>query len=209
MIRHLLFDFDGVLVDSAQIKADGYLAVLDVQSPGQRSEIQTYVEVHGGVSRFEKFRYIYERILRAPLGDEAHRQLCDGYANLVFEKVLAAPEIPGVTAFLREQSEVRQCYVVSGGPQTEILELVQARNWSPFFVECLGSPSPKDQLVAGLVERQRIRPADALFFGDSITDFTAADKAKIPFVGIGSPWPDSGQIWFRDFTDPSMKELLK
>ena len=209
MIQHLLFDFDGVLLDSAQIKADGYLSVLDVKSPERRAEIQAYVEVHGGVSRFEKFRHIYHSILGAPLSDETHGQLCDSYANLIFEKVLAAPEISGVTAFLRAQSRERQCYVVSGAPQTEIMELVQARSWSPFFVECLGSPTPKDQLVVELVERQNIRHEEALFFGDSITDFTAANKANIRFIGIGSPWPDSGQIWFRDFTTPSLKELLK
>jgi|688.fasta_scaffold04304_15 phosphoglycolate phosphatase-like HAD superfamily hydrolase len=207
MIRHFLFDFDGVLIDSAEIKAAGFIAVLPGLSPNDVRSVHDYVSMHGGVSRFVKFRYIYERILGAHLPDDTLATLCNRYSQWVYARVLAAPEIPGVAQFLAKLSPGQFAYVVSGTPQDELRELIRVRTWGGTFAEILGSPTPKADLVRDLVGRQSMDREETVFFGDSITDLEAAEQSFVPFVGIGTPWVGARGIWYRDFTELSPDAL--
>lgn len=208
MIRHFLFDFDGVLVDSAEIKAAGFIAVLPGLSPGDAARVYDYVSMYGGVSRFVKFRHIHERILGVPLSDDTLGELCDSYSRWVFDRVLAAPEIPGVGAFLARLSSEQFAFVVSGTPQDEVRELIRARPWAEAFTEILGSPTPKADLVRDLVSRQSMKRWETVFFGDSITDLEAAEQSSLPFVGIGTPWVGARGTWHRDFTELTPDALV-
>jgi len=199
MVKTFLFDFDGVLVDSAQIRADGYLDVLLPEYEAFEGEIRRYVEVHGGVSRFDKFRYIYEHILREELSKERFTQLCEAYAATVRDRVACAPEIPGVAVFLRKLPSDCTACIVSGSPEIELRGLVAVRPWGSVFAEVLGSPTPKTPQLAALIKRRGIAPESAVFFGDSITDADAAIACQIEFVGIGKPWANAPGIWYPDF----------
>lgn len=205
---HLLFDFDGVLVDSARIKAEAFLEVLPGLSAEACEAIRKFVEFHGGLSRFEKFRQIYTRILEEPLPEKKLEELCDHYSRAVFDRVKAAPEIAGVRSFLAHSGESRSAYVVSGTPQVEVRALVEARGWNGLFVEVLGSPDAKTTLVPALLQRRRIAPSEALFFGDSVTDWEAARQSGIDFIGIGEPWAGAGGRWFPDFSTIPAEEIL-
>jgi phosphoglycolate phosphatase-like HAD superfamily hydrolase len=199
MLKTFFFDFDGVLVDSAKIKAEGFFELLFPKYRAFESQIRSYVEIHGGVSRFEKFRYIYKEILEETLTEVQSKQLCDDYAELVLQRVKRAPEIKGVVEFLNKLGPQRRAYVVSGSPQIELRQIVSERAWGGIFVEVLGSPTPKVPLLASLIKAENISPKNAVFFGDSITDFDAASHSNVDFIGIGTPWENSKSNWFKDF----------
>jgi phosphoglycolate phosphatase-like HAD superfamily hydrolase len=201
MVNSFIFDFDGVLVDSAQIRADGYLDVLLPEYVAFESEIRRYVEIHGGVSRFEKFRYIFERIINEDLTEKRSDRLCEAYAATVRDRVARAPEIPGIGDFLKNLNPNCSAYVVSGSPEIELRGLVAARPWGAVFSEVLGSPTPKNIQLAALIERRSIAPDNAVFFGDSITDAEAAIACHIEFVGIGKPWSNAPGKWYPDFKE--------
>jgi HAD superfamily hydrolase (TIGR01509 family) len=215
MVTNFLFDFDGVLVDSAQIRADGYLHLLLPEHQAHEEEIRCYVEIHGGVSRFDKFRYIYNYILKKELSEEKLTSLCETYAATVLDRVAHAPEIPGVSEFLKKLHSDCRAYVVSGSPEVELQGLVAARSWNSVFTEVLGSPTPKTPLLAALLKRRGIAPESAVFFGDSVTDADAAIACQIEFVGIGKPWANAPGKWYLDFNNiqpesfgPSRTELF-
>lgn len=178
-----LFDFDGVILESAEIKVDGFLACFSDEPPAVLEAIRDYTAYHGGVSRFAKFRHIYARILRRPLSDAGLEALCDRYSELVVGKVDCAPFVRGARELLEALAGLADCFVVSGTPQDELRAIVSRRGLNRFFKDVLGSPTPKAELTRQLVAHCG-RPAETVFIGDSITDYEAATAAQIQFLGV-------------------------
>ena len=61
MIKAIIFDFDGVLVESAEIKTEAFRQLFS-SFPDKVHEIVEYHKRNMGISRYVKFRYFYENI---------------------------------------------------------------------------------------------------------------------------------------------------
>jgi beta-phosphoglucomutase-like phosphatase (HAD superfamily) len=63
LIKAIIFDFDGVIVESVDIKTKAFAKLFESESQDVVEEIVSYHLQHTGVSRFEKFQYIFEQIM--------------------------------------------------------------------------------------------------------------------------------------------------
>ncbi|MDD1661933.1 MAG: HAD family hydrolase, partial [Methanomicrobiales archaeon] len=66
MIASLLLDFDGVILESVEVKTRAFRELFSFR-PDHVGEIVAYHMRNTGVSRFDKFRHIYREILKEPL----------------------------------------------------------------------------------------------------------------------------------------------
>ena len=73
MIRAVVFDFDGVLVESIETKTNAYACLFECEGEEIVRRVVEYHLKHGGVSRFEKFKFIYREILCRPLSEKNSR----------------------------------------------------------------------------------------------------------------------------------------
>ena len=62
-IKAILFDFDGVILESVDIKGLAFCKLFE-NFPEHVTKIVQYHHANGGISRFNKFRYIYKNILK-------------------------------------------------------------------------------------------------------------------------------------------------
>lgn len=182
MIRAVAFDFDGVLVETVEVKTRAFARLFQDEGPEVVRHVVDYHRRHGGVSRFEKFRTIYRAILRRPLSDATFRRLCEEFASLVVAEVTSAPWVEGAEEFLRRHHERYRLVVVSGTPQEELGAILRARGAERFFSAVLGSPRTKDVLLREVLSQSRLAPAELAFVGDSETDWQAAAAVGVPFI---------------------------
>ena len=196
----LVFDCDGVVLDSNKVKTEAfYQATL----PYGEAAAQVMVDYHvanGGVSRYKKFAYFLEQI--APHFTElrnSEEQLPDleallqAYAGYVREGLLSCEVAPGLQA-LRQQTPKARWLIVSGGDQAELREVFASRGIAEWFDGGIfGSPDTKDEVLAREIACGSIQKP-ALFLGDSKYDFQAATAAGLDFVFL------SGWTEVRDWT---------
>ena len=183
----VFFDFDGVILDSVSIKTRAFGELFEHYGESVRRQVIDYHLSHGGVSRFEKFRYYYREILRQKVNEEAIGKLGEQFTELTLEMVLSAPFIDGAEATLDALMDAGVPAVVcSGTPQEELERIVEARNLGGYFVEVHGSPRKKPEIVEDVCSRHSLNPADCLFIGDALTDLKAARTAGMPFLGVNS-----------------------
>ncbi|MBI2104117.1 MAG: HAD family hydrolase [Candidatus Omnitrophica bacterium] len=187
MVRAIAFDFDGVLVESVEIKTAAFARLFAGEPPELVERILAYHRAHGGISQFEKFRTIYRDILRRPLDEAASQALGERFAALVVDALVAAPWVEGAQEFLAAHRGRYRSFVVSGTPEPELRAIVQRRAMERYFDEVLGSPAPKEALLQGLLDRHRLRPEELAFVGDAQTDWLAAQQARIPFIWRVAP----------------------
>lgn len=180
----IIFDFDGVIVDSATIKSDAFAEIYRGEDPERIAMVVAYQLLHGGVSRRAKFEY-FEREIFGRAGDTASLDaLCRRYGELVVDQVLACPFIAGAPEFLERYCERMPLYLVSGTPQGELELIVGERSLSPFFRQVVGAPTTKPEAFAAILAAGRHTAHGVLAVGDSRTEFDAAHGLGMPFLAI-------------------------
>jgi len=183
MLKAILFDFDGVLVESVDIKTKAFAKLFENEGPEIVNKVVEYHLANGGVSRFKKFDYIYAELLKRQITDEIRMELGNKFANLVIQNVLDAPWIPGVQEFLENYSEKLDLYIVSGTPDNELKYIVENKNISKYFKGVFGSPATKGDLIKDILLTHSYKNEHVVFVGDAITDLNGALEANVSFIG--------------------------
>jgi phosphoglycolate phosphatase len=186
-IKVVVFDFDGTLVESNQIKYDAYYRIL----PSADEWKQVINRVVARI--FEKSRYtIIEEILREKgcglqsdeaLAAEVYR-LGQKYGEKVFYEVKRCPARPSAENLLRELHKVCRLYLSSISPEKQLRELVAHRGWTGYFEDVFGFPREKSDTLNMILDKEDIRPADLLVVGDGESDKVSARKMGCRFFEV-------------------------
>lgn len=185
MTRAIVFDFDGVLVDSVEIKTKAFARIFESEGPEVVKRVVAYHLENGGLSRTEKFSYYYSQILQRPLPADELDELCKRFQDLVFEEVVKAPWVAGAPAVL-DHCRARDylLFVVSGTPEEEIRLITERRGISSYFSGIYGSPTKKEALLRAILKRYGLAPEQVLYIGDSRIDYEAAREVGVYFLAV-------------------------
>jgi phosphoglycolate phosphatase-like HAD superfamily hydrolase len=183
----LLLDFDGVVLESAELKTRAFAEVYADAEPETIAAILAYQRLHGGVSRWEKFRYFEQVIFGREPTSGRLETLSDRFARIVYDQVVVAPYVPGAETFLARARTASQLFVISGTPESELRSIVEARGLADCFVEVHGAPETKPEAFASILERNCLDPTEVLAIGDAVTEQDAALELGIPFLGVLAP----------------------
>jgi phosphoglycolate phosphatase-like HAD superfamily hydrolase len=187
--RGAVFDCDGVILDSNDLKTSAFRTTLAGELPILVDEFIDYHQSHGGISRYVKFDHFF-RVMKgtADHASETKRAL-QRYAEICRKGLLECALIPGVTeTLLHMRSLGVDCYVVSGGDQEEVRAVLTERGLSQYFAGIYGSPRSKMEHLGDLAKAGLRMPA--IYFGDAESDCKAAHQYGLDFVYIAgrSEW---------------------
>ena len=181
-IHAIVFDFDGVLAESVEVKTRAYALLFDEEKEDAVNQFVDYHIKNGGISRFEKIKLFYRDILQRPLSDKRFQELVLRFSRLVIDEVVAAPWVEGAREFLIQNEKQYKYFIVSGTPEDELKEIVHRRGMDHYFDAVRGSPKDKVTLLGDIMDEYNLRPEKMVFVGDAETDWQAAQKLKIPFL---------------------------
>lgn len=184
----LVFDSDGVILNSNEVKT---LAFYNAALPYGEAPAQALVDYHvsrGGISRYVKFEYFLNEIVRQPVTEAAMQHLLQAFTDEVIQGLVQAELAPGLED-LRKATPHTRWMVVTGGDQAELREVYGRRGIAPWFDAGLfGSPDSKDAILERELRNANLK-SPAIFFGDSRYDHEAASRASLDFVFV-SGWTE-------------------
>jgi HAD superfamily hydrolase (TIGR01549 family) len=181
-IRAIIFDFDGVIVESVDIKGKAFAHLFGLW-PQHVPQILDYHMKHGGVSRFEKFDWIYKNLLQKPLSEHEMDSLAEQFSEYVYEQVIKCPFVEGAKEFILKHHKDISLFVVSATPQNEIRSIVRKRGLEKYFVAVFGFPPHKYETYQKILLEYRLNREEVLAVGDAIDDYKGAEKAGLKFIG--------------------------
>ncbi len=190
--RALAFDFDGTLVDSNPIKRRAFERCF-AEFPDQREEIVAYCSGHHHTPRGDKFRHVYEQILKRPYTPEVAAALHECFEDATTRQIVEAPAVPGAAAFLRLVSRSHMTALLSSTPHETLLRIVQGRGWESLFRVVRGAPVEKGGWLRELRDRHGLAPEELIFFGDSSEDAGAAEAAGCAFIPVSEAAASSAE----------------
>lgn len=182
MIKAVIFDFDGVLVESTDIKTNAFVELFKAEGRKIAGLVVGYHLRNAGVSRYEKFKYIYKNFLKRELTKEKFNALCADFTKLVCDGVVRSRYVRGAKFFLERSSLKYKLFVISATPQAEIEEIIRRRKMNPYFRGVYGAPTSKFEAVRMILRRNRLKPAETVYVGDALRDYEAAVKHGLIFI---------------------------
>lgn len=193
MIKAIIFDFDGVLVESIDIKTNAFAKLFKTEGEDIVEKVVDYHLKNAGVSRFEKIKYIYQNMLKRDLSEKTFDDLCQRFSHLVVDEVVNAPYVKGAKEFLDRYSSKYMCFIASATPQDEIEEIIKRRHMMRYFKGVYGSPKKKGDIVREILDTYTLEynamsfnsvlsHQSFVYIGDAMSDYEAAMVNNVAFV---------------------------
>ncbi|RVT99803.1 HAD family hydrolase [Mucilaginibacter limnophilus] len=183
----ILWDFDGVIMDSMPVRTKGFAEVLKDYPTEQVQQLLDFHEVNGGLSRYYKFRYFFEKIRNEEITEEQVLALAEKFSvimlSLLQDETLLIPDALG---FIKQNATRYIMHVVSGSDQTELRTICGAVDIQQYFKSIHGSPTSKIELVRQIIAFNDYKKSDVVLIGDSVNDFDAAVANGIDFCGYNN-----------------------
>jgi HAD superfamily hydrolase (TIGR01549 family) len=187
-LKVFFWDFDGVLINSNEIRDQGFIEVLSEFPQIEVEQLLVFHRKNGGLSRYVKFRYFFENIRSESISEEEVKEWADRFSKKM--KVLLVDEallIEETISFIKELHKIYPMHIVSGSDGNELRYLCEALQIDKYFISIQGSPTPKKQLVSSILSEYGYDKGGCLLIGDSINDYEAAEYNGITFYGYNNP----------------------
>jgi HAD superfamily hydrolase (TIGR01549 family) len=185
----IVFDFDGVLVKSNNLKRECFLKIASLYDDQISKRFEQYCERYPGETRFQKMRWL-EKELNEVGVDISQDQLVSQYSYCV-KTGLKETECVDDLRKVKQSGPNVPWSIVSSAPGDEIRWYLRQREWIDLFEDGVyGAPRTKATVFKeeyDASDRQRM-----LFLGDSKSDFEVAQEFGIDFVFV-SQW--SRDLW--------------
>lgn len=184
----ILWDFDGVIIDSNSVREFGFREVLKEFDSEQVEQLIDFHNANGGWSRYVKFRYFYEEILKRQISESQVQELANSFSSIMVDR-LPNPEllIQETVRFIQEMnSQGKEMHIVSGSDGNELRSLCEQLELSKYFLSINGSPTPKSALVKAIIDNSNISASQYCLIGDAMNDYDAAVQNEIQFFGYNN-----------------------
>ncbi len=181
MIKAIIFDFDGVLLESTHVKTTAFRELFS-RWPDKADEGVAFHLKNMGISRYIKFRYFYENIISQRYSEEIGLKLGSEFSGIVLEKIKATPFVNGTEAFLENCHTEYSFYIASGTPDEELLEIVSFKMIDRYFDGIFGSSLTKTEIIDNILGTNSLKNNMVVFVGDAVSDKKAAEETGVHFV---------------------------
>ncbi|HEY8747740.1 MAG TPA: HAD family phosphatase [Tepidisphaeraceae bacterium] len=195
----VVFDFDGVLVNSEPLHFQAFRNVLATENI-ELTEDEYYSQLIGFDDK-GAFRHLYET-RKLTLSPKTFLSLMarksSAMMQLIHRRQFAA--LPGVEQFVRGLWRRRGLAICSGALREEIeamLEGISLRDCFPVIVAAedvtIGKPDPQGYLMAikqlGEKMHRSLKPADCLIVEDAPTVIRSVRAVGFPVIGVATSYP--------------------
>jgi len=186
----VVFDCDGVLLDTMPAKIKAFQQWLPEQYESYRAEFTDLV-MHGfGKSRYSHIRTFYQEILGQEITEEFVEAEAERFADICEPLCASAPWRIGSEEFVtacRNAGIPR--YVLSGTPQKPLEQMLASTGAESYFDVIIGSPPQKPESMERILAETGVPAERTLFVGDANADHVAALHVGAHFVYFPSEAP--------------------
>ena len=188
MVKCVVFDFDGTLVKSNEIKRRTFYEVTKnlVDADILLDKILSYPD---SGDRYDIFDTL---IIELKLDREVFvsaSKLSDSYTKICEYEISRAPEIKGAVKTIKELRSLGvKIFISSATPENTLKKIISMRGWKDMINMALGSPDSKIDHLQTILTKNKYSISEVVYVGDSEIDRDAALLVGCRFVGIGKDW---------------------
>lgn len=192
MIKCVVFDFDGTLVDSNDIKRQTFFEIASPWDPAGNI-VAEVIERWPSADRYVKAHKIAEALIRKKLMpsiysvEEWAARLANEYTVRCEDAIACCAEMPGATQALEKLCGMGLLlFVNSATPAEPLLRLLHLRNWAHFFQAIYGAESSKVDNLSSIALEAGVDRHEMVHVGDQPDDQWGAEQFGCHFVAMAA-----------------------
>jgi beta-phosphoglucomutase-like phosphatase (HAD superfamily) len=85
--QHIIFDFDGVLAESNEIRFNGFRKLFKDYPQDQVELLVQYAKANGGVSRYKKIEFFFNLIRKESISSKSVNHWANKFSELVTQDI--------------------------------------------------------------------------------------------------------------------------
>jgi phosphoglycolate phosphatase-like HAD superfamily hydrolase len=181
-----IFDFDGVIIDSVEVKNNAFFNLYAHVELSKREKIYSYLKKNQGVSRYQKIFHIEHEYFGNSDQRKINKKIKE-FSNNLYREVLNCKlhfDMIDFIDILKEKNKV-YCSVVSATPDDELLKIIEVKKLTQRFDFIYGSSRSKIACISDILKQIECSIDSAIYFGDSESDLEVAKILNIDFIGLG------------------------
>ncbi len=187
MIKNIIFDFDGVILDSIPVKTEAFRKLFEEYPKDKIQELIEYHLVNGGKSRYLKIKYFFNEILHKKISENEILLYANRYSELTKEELSKTKYlIKDTINFIKQNHQKYNLYIASGADENDLQFICNSLNLNQYFLSINGSPKVKSEIVKNILEESTYKREETILIGDSINDYEAANNNNIEFYGFNN-----------------------
>ena len=187
MIKNIIFDFDGVIIDSVPIKTEAYRRLFKDHDEELVSKLVDYHELNGGISRYKKIEYFFNILLKKEISDKKILDYANKYSILTKEELSKEKYlIEDTISFIKKNYKNYNMHIASGADDSDLKYICNSLDLNKYFLSIKGSPMVKSEIVKEILNKNKYKTNETILIGDSINDFEASQKNSIKFYGYNN-----------------------
>ena len=182
-IHAIVFDFDGTLIDSNQLKYDAYFRLFPADDRHARIIRAVLFEI------FEQSRYIIleEVLRRLGVREKSHlkekvKNLAMRYNQIVIAEAKTCTEKAGAEDALKKFAPTHGLYVSSTTPDASLKEIIRFRRWDGYFSAVFGYPHEKPETLRRIIALEKLKSEQVIVVGDGESE-TSSSKSWTRWIG--------------------------
>ena len=179
--KSIIWDFDGVIKDSVDLKGEAFKKLFDDQKIYIKNKIYQHHNANGGLSRFKKL----EKYLDWSSHENNNKNVnlfAKKFSNLIVEEVINANYIEGIENYLRKNNNRQEFFLVTATPEEEILKITKKLEIFDYFKNIIGYPKTKEEGFKLILNESSTPKHDFIVIGDSFSEYNAAKKNGLKFI---------------------------
>lgn len=186
MIKVVCWDLDGTLIDSNEVRTNGFKYIFKSFPEKKTSKLIQYHRENGGLSRYHKISYFFEYILKTKIEENTIINYASQYANYMKQHLLNSTLKYSYTDSLLNCLKNYSQVLITASDQVEAKQVCKAIKIEHFFKKIYGSPKTKEQNFQKLKKNMLQDFNELIYVGDTLNDFEVCKKLDIEFIGINN-----------------------
>ena len=176
MIKTIIFDYDGVIVDSFSNVHEAYLIICKELGKQCPSSIETFRKIYGF-----NFKECYQNLGIVP--DEYEK------AQKIFKREILTKNprlFPGIKKVIQELNKKYNLVLVSANYKQEVLQKLGKFGLAEFFTSIMARENvteedhvSKSRIIMNFIKKHKLKPGEIISIGDRDIDYVVGQKAGL------------------------------
>ena len=185
--KNIIWDFDGVIIDSSEIRVFAFRQMLNDYPPNMVDKLIDFHKKNDGLSRYVKIDYFFSNIINQSIDNQKRNNLLKEYGAICSKKLDDKQLLIKETIkFITSNCNYKNFHIASGSDNNELNNLCLSLDIISFFNSINGSPEAKKDIVKRIIIENQYINKETCLIGDSINDYDAAIFNQIQFFGFNN-----------------------
>ena len=182
-----IFDFDGTLVLSNEIKKEGFFECIKGFKNGKEI-LENIMKADKNIDRFKIFKIFTEKFCNNPdKNNKVYENLLKDYEIYTVNEIIKLSPIIGSIELLNTLKNLeKNLYINSATPYDPLLKTLDGRKITHYFDAIFGVENNKKENIRKIKNHSSSDKKSMIMIGDGKDDMNAAEEFDIDFYPVGT-----------------------